>query len=214
MLMYAQQVRRTPGSHLHEAIVDVENIGSHGELRARYAPENKPMRNRRSSMIKLRYETQGQSGMREGTWYDLPIDIWDSAQYRDIAPTEAGSTFLRAALNCQNKNIHFPDYRVSPNYAALATIEGPLAFSNLSQTRGRIRLDVVKCGHANWNQAYFDDTVLIYDTGACQSFTGKEVRALVNSRAIAQENRPVYVVISHWDVDHYQALQRFTRKEL
>jgi beta-lactamase superfamily II metal-dependent hydrolase len=214
MLMYAQQVRRIAGTCHHEAIVDVETISDHAELRARYAPDMRPERRRRPSMIRLRYETKGQSGMREGTWYDLPVDIWDGSRYRDVAPTEAGSTFLRAVLEGQNNIIHFPSFRTSQNYASLTTIANLPDFFNTSGTSSRIRLDVVDCGHGNWNQVYFDDATLIYDTGACQSFTSKQVRALVKGRAIAKGSVPVYVVISHWDVDHYQALQRFTKREL
>ncbi|WP_428852256.1 hypothetical protein [Imbroritus primus] len=212
--MYAQQVRRISGTNYHEAIVDVESMTAHTELRARYAPDIRPGRNRRSSMIRLRYETKGQSGMREGAWYDLPVDIWDGARYRDVAPAEAGSTFLRAVLEGQNRTIHFPSFRTPQNYAVLTPTESPLAFSSMSKTPSPIRLDVVDCGHGNWNQVYFDDAILIYDTGACQSFSAKQVRALVRGRQITKESLPVYIVISHWDVDHYQALQRFTRKEL
>lgn len=214
MLLYAQQVRRIPGTNQHEAIVDVENVDAHADLRIRYGFDNEPSRNRRTSMIKLRYKTEGQSGMREGTWYDLPTDIWAGARYRDVAPSDAGSGFLRAVLEGQNDHIHFPAYRTSQNYAALTTIEAPVAFPTMPLADNSIRMDVVNCGHGNWNQVYFDDLTLIYDTGACQSFTARHVRALVRGREISKESRPVYVVISHWDVDHYQAILRFTRPEL
>ncbi len=194
MLMYAQQVRRIPGTNHHKAIVDVENIAAHDDLRERYASDNHRGRNRRTSMIKLHYEIKGQSGMREGTWYDLPIDIWDGASYRNITPVEAGSTFLRAVMEGQKNHIYFPSYRTSQNYAELTTVTNPAVFFSMSQTNSHIRLDIVDCGHGNWNQVYFDNAILIYDTGACQSFTGKQVRALVEERAIAKENSPTYTI--------------------
>ena len=69
MLMYAQQVRRIPDTDYHEAIVDVENVAAHAELRPRYSQNIRAGRSKRASMIKLRYKIKNQSGMREGTWY-------------------------------------------------------------------------------------------------------------------------------------------------
>ena len=40
MLMYAEQVRCISGTSHHEAIVDVEDVTLHAELRARYAPDS------------------------------------------------------------------------------------------------------------------------------------------------------------------------------
>jgi beta-lactamase superfamily II metal-dependent hydrolase len=84
----------------------------------------------------------------------------------------------------------------------------------MSRPNNSIRLDIVDCGHGNWNQVQFDDAVLIYDTGACQSYTRKDVRVFVKGRALASQTLPLYVVISHWDIDHYQALRLFTITEL
>lgn len=215
MLMYAQQIRRIPGTNYQEAIVDVESMDSLADFRGRYSPGIRPLgRSRSTSMIKFRFETKGQSGMREGTWYDLPEEVWGDARYREVKPSEAGSAFLHAVVEVENSNIHFPTYRTSQNYAEVTTITSPTNLFNISQTDNPIRLEVVDCGHANWNQIYFSDGILIYDTGACQSYTRKDVRDLVRKRAIAKEILPVYVIISHWDIDHYQALQRFTIKEL
>ncbi len=75
----------------------------------------------------------------------------------------------------------------------------------LARLSDEIKVIVKEVGQGNWNEVYVNDRCeLIYDLGASIHSTIREIRSLVNF-STAFSHKPS-LIISHWDIDHYQAL--------
>lgn len=215
MLLYAQEVQRISGNR-HEALLDVVEMSTHEDLRVRYGGDMPRRYFRRASMIRMTYPISGHSGMRQGNWYRLPLDGWEGGRYTTVSRDQPGSAYLRANFAFDELVVNFRQFRV-PSRDIPRTPPLPPGLDKLITAGGGhspLSLEIINCGHGNWNQVRFPHTVLLYDVGACTTYTGPQVRQLVKSRAISAEMHPLSLVISHWDVDHYQALLEFSPKEL
>lgn len=71
-----------------------------------------------------------------------------------------------------------------------------------------LKLKVINCGHGNWNEIHTEKYCFIYDLGASLWLKGGDIRNFAYERfaEIKKEKKEIYIIISHWDKDHYQAL--------
>lgn len=71
-----------------------------------------------------------------------------------------------------------------------------------------LKLKVINCGHGNWNEIYTEKYCFIYDLGASLWLKGVDIKKFACERfaEIKKEKKEIYIIISHWDKDHYQAL--------
>ncbi|KAB0498273.1 ComEC/Rec2 family competence protein [Pseudomonas lini] len=216
MLFYVQQVNKEKGSNFHQVVLDFATSSDHvsfARLLNDRAALDGSVQESSSSMIRFSYEPNGYSSFREGSWYEIDPKAFDSAEYVPVEMNAAGGLFLGAELN------NVPWTKVShakklapPQVATVSTV--PIQFLTDPDPTGIITLTVVNCGHANWNEIETPSDRIIYDVGASRLFTKAEVRAIIDSRTISTEKRPICLFISHWDVDHYLALLEFTPIEL
>lgn len=223
MLLYAQQVGETrDGARV--AVFDVQSTTEHDEIVAIARPgpnqipsddgagvrSKAPARRAGASMLALSFKSEPWRGPREGSWYDIPTSAIRGFEYVPVSPLAAGATYLRGRAVSRSV-LDFPAHLATPRFAPL-----PIGAPELSRINGAAtkKLLVVDCGHGNWNEVVTDDIRIIYDVGAGRDFTKSRVRKLVRGRNLDTEGRPVYVFISHWDVDHYQALLEFRPQDL
>lgn len=211
MLFYVQQTELYKESSRRRAILDLPTLNDSLQVESLANRNNQGANsNAQASMFRLEYSAQGH-GLKEGSWYNLDPKVFDGIKYRSVRASDAGGVFLRGELIAGNNPLDMD--LAPPKKAELPVIETP----DLGKITGKtlsIKLSVVNCGHGNWNEVLTDDLRLIYDVGACRSYTSAKTRQLVRSRKIAAEQRRVVVFISHWDIDHYQALLKFNRADL
>lgn len=213
MLLYVQQASKEINPGERTAFVDFASLDDHLQLRNSTRVDQTASRRRdQASMARITYVGKGHAGLKEGSWYDVPLENFQGFRYEEHSRNDAGSTFLRGTFSAPNRAIEFSQFLAPPKYANLTPAIPTFAAPDLNQER--IEVQVVDCGHGNWNEVSFGQLRLLYDAGACRSFKSSQVRALVRSRSIASDKRRIYLFISHWDVDHYQALLRFSAAEL
>jgi len=75
-------------------------------------------------------------------------------------------------------------------------------------------LKVINCGQGNWNEVHSDSHIIFYDFGASQRYTAGQITSLISSRMSKIKNKKFTIVISHWDLDHFQALRHCTVNDL
>ncbi|MFK8331226.1 hypothetical protein M2D63_014535 [Pseudomonas sp. BJa5] len=216
MLFYVQQVNKEKASGLHQVVLDFATSQDHVRfartLNARSTLDGLAQ-NSSPSMIRFSYDPVGYRSFREGSWYNIDPRAFDGAEYVPADVNAAGSLFLGAEIkNVPWDNVSRLKNLSSPQIAKVST--APIQFLTNPDTTGTITLTVVECGHANWNEVLTPSDRIIYDVGASRLFTKAQVRAIVESRKISTETRPICLFISHWDIDHYLALLEFTPLEL
>jgi len=154
---------------------------------------------------------------RAGVWYDIPIDIFGQFE---IIPGELEFRLIKFKLSMRgdielnfqqfqmsssslfnNNRIESINFKDSIFYKRILGI-GPLQNSEL------IVRDV---GCGNWNEIIGTDFHLIYDLGGDIKFSNAQMDRLFNKVNL---NQPYYVVISHWDLDHYRAILDLDDSEL
>ncbi len=211
MYFYVQQVDIDQAFRRHNVILDVATMSDHVQLASTLGGQASADRNQ-ASMLQFTYVPAGYQGFKEGSWYDVEPKVFSDAQYRPVNPDDAGASFLRANLVGVPNGLSFAQFLTTPRVADVPTSSTDLVVN--PNPTGDVTLTVVNCGHGNWNEIETKTDRVIYDVGASRLFTRAQVRALVTGRNIADETRPISVVISHWDVDHYHALLEFAPAEL
>jgi beta-lactamase superfamily II metal-dependent hydrolase len=212
MLFYVQQVGfRERGSRTREALLDVRDPDDHVEIARAIAGPNAlaPDRRDSASMLKFTYKATGRFGFREGSWYEIPTTNLGRMRYRELQPAELGAGYTVADLEADDP-LNPSEMLAKGRFAEIPDANGFLS----AQKSPSVTLEVVNCGQGNWNEVHTPDVRLIYDPGASRAYTTSEIDALVKSRKIAAETKQVVVFISHWDVDHFHALLRFTQADL
>lgn len=171
-----------------------------------------------SKFYKLIMPFQGRNRMIEGHYYSLPIDLFNNADYTSLDFNIEGSATYAGIIN--NIKTYLPDtfskYRITPEkYQITPENLNPTYNSQLSHSINSTanKLIVVNCGQGNWNEIFSKNHVLIYDIGASTRLTHNHIVSLVQNR-FAQYNTDVSIIISHWDMDHFQSLTYLTHKEL
>lgn len=215
MYFYVQQVDIDKALRRHNVILDVATMEDHLRLASVLGGEpqlDDSVPRPQASMLSLSYPSSGHNGFKEGSWYDVDPRAFEGMQYQEVDRDGAGASFLRANLVGAPNEGNFARYLTAPRVANIPLNSIELAVD--PNPTGDIELTVVNCGHGNWNEIRTVTDRVIYDVGACRSFTRAQVRAVVAGRRIASEKRWVSIVISHWDVDHYHALLEFEPAEL
>lgn len=161
-------------------------------------------------MFLLKYTAQGH-GLKEGSWYNLDPKLFDGTRYQSIRSSDSGGAFLRGKLIIRGD---LPEHKLSPPRKADLPIVRVPNVGPMDRRSKAIKLSVVNCGHGNWNEVITDKLRLIYDVGASRSYSAAKLRKLVQSRGISAEHRRLVIFISHWDIDHYQALLAFDQADL
>ena len=158
------------------------------------------------------YPSSYYESMKEGSWYDIPPGAFAGAQYQAVNADSAGASLLRANLVGVPNQSNFAQFLARPKLANVPASNLALVVQPIPE--GPVTLTVVDCGHGNWNEIETTADRVIYDVGASRWFTKAQVRKVVSGRSIASETRPISIIISHWDVDHFHALLEFEPAEL
>ncbi|MBK59563.1 MAG: hypothetical protein CML01_12260 [Pseudomonas sp.] len=219
MLFYAQQVDKKVGTAGYSVILDTARLAETLELsRLLGASEEDLASENLASMLRFDYLPDSYFGCREGSWYEIPDEFWEGWGYHAVDPTGPGSVFLRGELSAPGGKKNFSRHLTAPIFIERDTVSasdypliGPNDWVTASATA---TLSVIDCGHGNWNEIRTDNLRLMYDVGASRLYDASQVARLVQSQAIGAQGIEVKIYISHWDVDHYQSILKFTYADL
>ncbi|HEK1768402.1 TPA: hypothetical protein SMR47_002340 [Pseudomonas putida] len=219
MLFYAQQVDKKVGVPGYSVILDTARLADTLQLaRLLGAFEDDIASENPASMLRFDYLPDSYFGCREGSWYEIPDEFWKGWRYHAIDPTGPGSVFLRGELSVPEGAKNFSRHLAAPMFIERDTAPAskyPLAGPNdVAATSTTTTLSVIDCGHGNWNEIRTDSLRLMYDVGASRLYDAAQIERLVQSQAIGEQGVEVKIYISHWDVDHYQALLKFTDADI
>ena len=219
MLFYAQQVDKKVGVPGYSVILDTASLADTLQLaRLLGAFGDDIASDNPASMIRFDYLPDSYFGCREGSWYEIPDEFWEGWGYHAIDPTGPGSVFLRGELSVPEGVKNFSQHLAAPKFMErdiAPASEYPLAGpNNVAATSTTTTLSVIDCGHGNWNEIRTDNLRLMYDVGASRLYDASQIERLVQSQAIGAQGVEVKIYISHWDVDHYQSLLKFTDADL
>lgn len=209
MLLFVEHTSDQPASYRgnRTALVDTESIDSNIELDNYFQTGNAP--NSESSMISIEYNSKSWFGLKEGSWYDVQTTLFNNYEYSPIDQNESGGLFTRAKLTPGRLGspVDFTQFLAPKNIAPIA----PSLYPDIKNPNSPdLELFVVDCGQGNWNEIGSKDNRIIYDVGASRQYPQSVVTSLVSRRALSSESRDIHIIISHWDVDHYQALLAFS----
>lgn len=219
MLFYAQQVDKKEGTAGYSVILDTAELADTLELaRLLGASEEDLASDNPASMLRFDYLPDSYFGCREGSWYEIPDPFWEGWVYQAIDPTGPSSVFLRGELSVSEGKKNFSRHLVSPMFIERGIVSAsyyPLSSpSELASVSTTATLSVIDCGHGNWNEIRTDSLRIIYDVGASRLYDAAQVERLVASQGIGTQGVEVKIYISHWDVDHYQSLLKFTHADM
>lgn len=215
MYFYVQQVDINKVSRRHTIILDVATMNDHQRLASALGSQlqmDGSAKDNQATMLQITYSPSGHKGFKEGSWYDIDPHAFADARYQPVNPDEASASFLRAHIVGVPDAYDFAQFLTEPRVATVPSSNSELVVN--PSPRGDVVLTIVDCGHGNWNEITTTTDRVIYDVGASRLFNKVEVRAVVTGRNISTETRPISVVISHWDIDHYHALLEFEPAEL
>jgi beta-lactamase superfamily II metal-dependent hydrolase len=179
-------------------LLDTEHMTSNVKLEQMLSVERKDIP---QSMVTLETEPSTWESMKEGSWYNLPASLLKEFEYIPANPEAAGGLFLRGHLTTPYKDIDFTPYLSHQRNAIL-----PFTSLLMGSWNHQLEIAVLDCGQGNWNEVRSSNSVLIYDLGASQRYTPQDVRNFLNRRNLQSEQRHITALVSHWDVDHYQAI--------
>jgi beta-lactamase superfamily II metal-dependent hydrolase len=146
-------------------------------------------------------------GFRSSTWYDLPLSFWQDANVEFVQ--RADSTVIAAELVVGGRPLDVTGLRTDPLYTTPPRNVSP-QYRNFGAPT---KLVVWNCGQGNFNEVQFESSRLLYDAGADIRWGRKQVRALL-SRASLSKTSPSFLILSHWDADHYLSILSMTAAEL
>jgi len=150
----------------------------------------------------LRVPYSGRHRMFPGSWYSIPIDLFQRSEYEAISEESEGGGGYAGIIKFRDRVSDFSQYLTSVDPEGHEVFEG-IEIDFLSRIE---KLVVVDCGQGNWNEIHTENEVLVYDMGASSRYTGPQIKNLVNRRISNFKEKNVGVVISHWDMDHFQSL--------
>ncbi|WP_028774022.1 hypothetical protein [Shewanella waksmanii] len=155
---------------------------------------------------------QGRKVMYAGSWYKFPLEhMYDEdIQVIDVSEDNEGEggAFYRNKFKIEREVDSFSELLTSVDsldfkFDTTIDIE-PVDIAN--------ELVVVDCGQGNWNEVRTRKHTIIYDLGASSRYSETQIKALIDRRFKNFLERSVYIVISHWDMDHFQSLKYLSKE--
>ncbi len=190
------------------SLIDTDDLNTNFSLEERFLVAENEQRSQ--SMMTIEYKSPPWKSLIEGNWYDIERMNLKQFEYLPVNQEMQGGAFLRARLIGPPEKIDFTSFLTNESNAT--------PFKNLpshvNQEPTNTRLIIVDCGQGNWNEILSDQDRVIYDIGASNQYKFSELKTLVQSRNLATETRPIHIILSHWDVDHYQGLLGCTPADL
>lgn len=209
MRLYVEKTNYAPptsGSKRKTLLLDTEDLASNHKLEKMFRIEGIETP---QSMVTFETESLPWKSMREGSWYDIPTNLLEQFEYTPANPEAPGGLFLRGHLTAPHKAFDYTSYLSFKSNVKLPTV------SYLTGDWDKqLELAVLDCGQGNWNEVRSENQVLIYDLGASQRYTQQDVRDLLDRRDLQLEQRTITAIVSHWDVDHYQAILGMNTHEI
>lgn len=150
----------------------------------------------------LRVPYSGRHRMFPGSWYSIPVNLFQRAEYEAINEESEGGGGYAGIIKVKDRISDFSQYLTSINLEAYDVYK----YMEINFRSSIETMVVVNCGQGNWNEIHSESEVLIYDMGASSRYTGPQIKCLVNNRFSEFKEKSVGVVISHWDMDHFQSL--------
>ncbi|USE70587.1 hypothetical protein CTT31_16270 [Pseudoalteromonas maricaloris] len=145
------------------------------------------------------------SRLAAGSFYSMPYTFFEEFELEneefELEDGE-GSAFVAYSLRTRS-HFSFSQYLTDTQFISPST--PTLPFIKLEHQWNS--LTVVNCGQGNWNEVHSSEYVLVYDFGASQRYSDRQVKDLISRRMRAMNGRRYTVIISHWDMDHFQALK-------
>lgn len=158
----------------------------------------------------LRVPRTGRNRMFSGSWYFLPLSAFESSEYEPINEEAEGSAAYAGIITLKNSVPNLCQY-----LAAVESEEYEIhEHISINFKTSPRELVVVSCGQGNWNEVHANKELLIYDMGASSRYTRSQVINLIQSRFAQFKEKIISIVISHWDMDHFQAIRYLDRKQL
>lgn len=213
--IYIENYIPKPGGNIVEYTIDFDTIDSASNFFQSYFPQAKYNSNK---FYNLRTPNQGRHRMFAGSWYSIPIEIFENSEYENINEESEGGGGYSGIIKLKTSITDYSQY--------LANLQNEV--DNFIQDRnldfqGLLKIDfkhtpkdliVVNCGQGNWNEIHSKSEVLIYDTGASSRYSSTQIKNLVTKRFSQFKGKSIGIVISHWDMDHFQALKHLDKKQL
>lgn len=203
------------GGDIVEYTIDFDTIDNALKLFQLYFPKAEYNSNK---FYNLRTPNQGRHRMFAGSWYSIPVEIFEKSEYEDIDEESEGGGGYSGVIELKDSVTDYSQYLTNLQNEVDEFIQN----SNLD-FQGQLEIDfnytpkdliVVNCGQGNWNEIHSKSEVLIYDTGASSRYSSSQIKNLVTKRFSQFKGKSIGIVISHWDMDHFQALKYLDKKQL
>jgi beta-lactamase superfamily II metal-dependent hydrolase len=154
---------------------------------------------------KLVLPYMGKKRMFSGSWYSIPLQWFKNAIYQEIGEEDAQSAAYSGTIKIEglDLNTNFSKY-LTHIQSTTSKLSDQI---NINFNSSLKELVVVDCGQGNWNEIHSNEKILIYDMGASSHYTVTRIKKLISSRFSTFQNKNLIVVISHWDMDHFQSLK-------
>lgn len=176
-----------------------------------------------ASMLEIKNIKFDETGIipREGHYYYMPDSLIEGFNWVEYNQNNSDSSnYIRLSSDGLTNKIKFEK---AFNYKALAEDKKPTlnlkkglkTFDKINSSK--IEIDIYDVGQGNWNEICFNDNFLItYDLGASSSsvfldtynsITTTQLRNLkINSILKTNFDWNKILIISHWDIDHYNGI--------
>jgi len=157
---------------------------------------------------------QGNKIMYEGSWYRF--------QLTDLKENNIDKIIVDPENEEEGGAFYWRKYKLERevnSYSSLLTKIESLNYQNaegndLPSFKTFSKLHVIDCGQGNWNEVWSEENeIIIYDLGASSKYSVKQIKNLINGRFQHFNENSVVIYISHWDMDHFQALKYLSKNE-
>lgn len=198
-----------------EYTIDFDTVDSALNFFKLYFPQAEYNSNK---FYNLRTSKQGRHRMFAGSWYSIPMNIFESSEYEDINEESEGGGGYSGLIILQSSIADYSQYLTS-----LQNDEYEFLQSSNIAFQAELQIDfnhtpkdliIVNCGQGNWNEIHSKSEVLIYDMGASSRYSSAQIKNLINKRFSQFKGKTIGIVISHWDMDHFQALNYLDKQQL
>lgn len=136
---------------------------------------------------------------KEGSVYEIPYELIENLKWIKESTSEN-----RSDLHEEAGFSNIISFRTNANYMGYSIFKTSLNSTHLKF----ISLP------GNWNEIYDNNKCkVIYDIGASIFSTNLEIRKFVSESKRAFSDSPS-LIISHWDIDHYQSLFELDKSDL
>ena len=215
MYIYIEKIVYDYKEKNYEAIIDFQSQNELSEVMSTLNIRPIPYENK--SLIVLRNLHFLKNKFKESCWYKIDTSFFRNFQVEDIF-TENDSiicSLYKPHSFKIDKELYHEEKELNMNTSLNEiSIEKSLLyndpiFSNISDDDLKLIVRDVGCG--NWNEVVSGDFKLIYDMGADTHFIKSTKRTIVEH---AEVTSPYILVLSHWDIDHYNLIKHLSDDEL